>query len=513
LISFALWKVRPYFDRCLPTEKVDVVANPEAMSTPIIHDLVHYLANCFEDTNAALKSRLHLKDLAKDYQNIWFYSLDQIGLHQIYASLKDQGYPVVGFDKFDCGYDVKSRQWTHSGSYLSLDEIVTKIETLKIRRIISVWTHLTDYFQANYLDLSVILRWLGVELIVVETDLYDDNSYFCKGRITCTEFRRISILPHMTKPWDERYHYRVDYFMPSIFPKKPTQPVPKLPHDYRLAVIANSRLDLTQEYLEGALHVLERTSNENIYTDFYNWIFALRDLVLKDETLSDLQRERVNHYLNRVQLAGVSFLKYETVESLQTKRGIDIFGDAAWGVLFPEHYRNKYLSNEESSALFKKGQHLQLLANQNFSYFENNPNFQSVIQMNIPFLSSPALISPRGFESLEMISYRNSFELSEKLERVNEIFENDEFNRTLQSYCEIFEESLQTVTRMIGSTSSTARDRFSQICEESFELFEKKLSAFSQLHREALMRDYDQHLAFRLVGLHGIPSLSLAITD
>lgn len=405
----------------------DHLPHPQfSMSCPetLYHDekigpVIHHFLGTLDITNQFLLRHLDKKSVAKNFENRLFYELNQKDFHDIYDLVKEKDPEKTRYESFEIGFDNLKREYVSGHErFMNADQLVDYVFDKKIGVIISVNMYYLELHLKVGLHLPAILNFLGVEYIAVDLDLYE-NAYLLKLAFNCNSFRRYSIHEHAQGYWDRSLGMKNVQYIPSSYVKKTNEQFIELHSDFDIVIASNARLKDLYPIFDLLLYLFEDCRDDHLFDDFQMWYFASKYYLLTKTPTSLEEKCYCNYFLYVLYLNGISVLKYEVISQLRTDKKILLYGDSAWGDLFPQYYQNEYLNDYEGR--FKSGRSLNLLVNANYSYLESNPVFQRALSLKTPYLCFPALFKTKELEPLQTNEYSSTKELNQKLNQINEL--------------------------------------------------------------------------------------------
>lgn len=506
-LNFFLAASKPIFFNELPTPSIHVTVDEAIHERPYLNSAAQSLQNAYQRTNQLLTQLKDKKGFASKFNRTLFYAADESpDIESLYreAEAKYPGFNI--FKSFSTGWNKTDRRWEPSDS-LSIESLVELISTERIRRIVTLNMYYLKHGIRDGVYTLAVLRYLGVDYIMIDLDVYDLTWNFAKSVFNDESSTRFSMFPAMAREWDEAYAIKNSRYIPCALQTSKPSLSQALEADFDIVVASHARLPNLLSQLGFVLTVLESCTDENLYDDFQLWYYSFRHWILNESKLSLIEKEYTNSVLYTLYLNGITFLKYETIESLNTAHKVRIFGDNAWGEVFREQYEGRYLENY--AEVFSSRRALNLLLNVNFSYLEVNPVFQKALQLGAPFLGFPPLCRIEELEGLQSLEYRNTRELSECVNSINARFaqfKSSGVEAYMDSIIGGVRESLVQASR--GSQQLQGIDRFESECRRHQTLALNRIQLYLARFQRELEKQFDLFFKREARDVHSIAANS-----
>ncbi|MBF0492349.1 MAG: hypothetical protein HQM15_06165 [Deltaproteobacteria bacterium] len=284
---------------------------------------------------------------------------------------------------------------------------------------------ISHHLKLEKIYLPAVLKWAGINYTVLDCDTHNENlggGYYTKLFLGIEDSKRFSCLPHLDKPWDDYFKIPVRYH--SLNHLEPMQSeMHSLNPDFKAILTSHSRIREVIQHLKPALLLLEYSNSNNLLYDFQFLFHALYYLLHFEFNGGTIQKLELSYNLSKAYYNIVNLMKYELLENINFDGKIELFGDEGWAELFPQYYQNKYIKPLERKELIKTGDYLYLIPAFNYSYYENNPVFGEVLNMNYPYLSFPSIVQDEqtsGFKHLEFSTFE---EMNQKIKGIHTILQ------------------------------------------------------------------------------------------
>lgn len=428
------------------------------------------------------------------HKNHLFYNVDDFHLLQdIHQEIiRREQINAVYYENSFSGWNKSKRLWEKASAF-TLKEFSDYIIKNQIRHIYTVNMYYQNHLmETEQLFLLPFLKAFGIELITFDFDNYETMGFgfIQKSALNCPEFKRFSLWPHFNYPLDQIYGNKNIHYIISGDIKSRQNTLCDLNNNFDVVVVSHARFQETLNRLPEALFFLEQTNPQEPYLDFQKLYYALMHLVLFDKKTHQFEKENRVRSLSDLYNHVMSFLKYDVVQSLLDNNiKTSVYGDHYWGYLFPEAYQEKYLTESEMEGLFKSSNHLYLLMNQNYSYFENNPVVLRAINLKVPYLCFSSVVREQGLEGMSLLEYRNSHELLEKSKNINQLIHDRRYQESLDYLCyQTLECRNNLYSILLGQQN---QDLFKSLWKESESLLLRELGLYFRKNEERVFKAYD----------------------
>jgi hypothetical protein len=428
-------------DSTAVSENFRLTLGSEVEKNPRIRDAALSQADYLKRTQTLL-NQLNAKKTAQRGK-ILFYTLENHEMLNAYAERAKKMAPDrVVIKSFSTGWNPLTRAFEKPNLMEPSDFISFCLEN-NITKIISNNAYYPELCLKYFgIILLPALHAAGLEFSSVDFDVPDYMGYLNKMAYSDERSRRYGMYPHFQEYWDRTYNFQNVRYITGDYIENAEQPVRPLKDSYKVLIASNARIQDVIPPLVHILWALEKTSSENTVSDFQFWYYALRHMIQDISSLSLQEREHMNTSLWKFYLHVISFLKYETIESLRTDREVLLFGDPGWSELFPDRFQGRFVSDREYVEMIQSDQYLALHLNANYSYLENNPVVQRALRFGSPFLGYPAVVCTPRWEGFRAIEYRNAIELRDKIDLANECFQNPKFLESRQMHMSLIKKSV-----------------------------------------------------------------------
>lgn len=415
----------PIFYLGLPKPNLEIVCTPELAEHPKFSGTLQILIETIRHTNAFLTEIENLRNIASTHENTLFYEFEQNDFHQLYELALEFDASTVRYARGELGFNKITREWEKDHEQtLGLRELIEKIKVDRIKKLVIVNMYYPQIILRERVHLSSVLRFLGVELMMVDFDLYD-HGYQTKAAFHCNEFRRYSCYEHHQRVWDEILGLKNVRYLPTGYVRNPFATIAPLSEDYGIAIASHARARDLCHTLDALTFIFESIEDAQLIDGFQLWYYSFKHWIMSRSDLQIVEKAHIYRILYILYLSGITFLKYEMIASLKTDRPIVLFGDQEWSELFPQYYQGKYLENYEE--FFRQRKHINLLINSNLSYLENNPVFARALRLGTPFLCFEPLLKSERFSGMKSVEYGSGSELNLKIESINESIQRSDF--------------------------------------------------------------------------------------
>lgn len=448
-MSVLLWilnSMKPLFFE-MPLAEVKMVFPPEVLAAT--NDILPFCSHVVKHTNDAMIEFKQLKGMAEHHTKFLFYNVsDNHRYVRLYEKLRNL-YPAKAlYQNFEMDWDPNTRRCENNDVPLPLPDLIEFIAKEGIKKIVSINHYLLErYLKNDGIYLPALFRHLGVEYIIIDNDNYDTQAYLylLRSFFHCNSFQRFSTVPLEQEPWDRRYALQNIHYIGMPQDYQSNIDMSQLDENYGVLVLSNSRIDDVKSTFAFIIYLLDHFPEDNLFTELQLWCWSLRHLILEVMNLGELERLHYNSIVHNIFYSVTQFLKYEIIDSIDTTRKIEIYGDSGWEEIFPEYYQNKYLGNQEMNGLFAEGRHLHLLLNHSITYPDAAGPIQDAMSRNLPFINWPTLVKTKPFKGLRHIEYNNKEKLNYLIDNIRTVIE----KRELMDSMEVFRETLVTSTNTI----------------------------------------------------------------
>jgi hypothetical protein len=388
------------------------------------------------------------------------------------------------------------REFEATRSRFDLTGLLDVIRDNRIKKIIASNYFLCERYIESALYLPGVLQFLGVELIGID---YDPIEYYpiagpAERQLFHNDgFNRFTCLPFLHKYWDEKQGNRNVHYTAVVRHYPAVADKITLADDYSLLVLSNSRYEAVRRNLKMLLSIVEELDGKSFIADLQMWYLAARHIVLEKLTLTDYARSEFCKVLMNAMYAASQLLKYEVIESIESNRKIEIYGDEGWGRLFPQYYRNRYLNPQEIDAFNGRDDVLYLLLNNNYGYLEASGTVYDCVCKNKAFINFPAAFKTNDLTGLSHVEYDDKRRLNELIENAAKIYRHAELQDSIEKLRDLYIESENSVVDLIRSPAGTAyrRGKFDRQIEEHGAMMEEAVQDYVAKNAGRIMRTLD----------------------
>lgn len=399
--------------------------------------------------------------------------------------------PVL-LKRFATGFDKTLRRFEPVANGLLPDLLPWLLQ----ERITTIVSHNTYYLDCN-LQQGIfglpIFRALGIEWISCDFDTYE--GHFFQQQVVLHEpaFRRFAIEPHNQRDWCALFAMTPSEPLPARVcantPPACTAVAPGSP----LVMASNARLPELLSQWSRIGPVLQRTRPTHAYYDATMWYYALRRVVIRDNLPDDrLRVDRVIGALYAVYLNLLTFLKYDLLDQLADRYPVRLYGDSAWGEIFPQLYQQRFLSEAEYADIFQHGRAIGLLANANFSYLANNPVFGRALALGAPFVCYESLVCTDEFTAFQALEYGDADQLLAKLPQLNDLCQSAAMAACRQRYAALHQDFLKRFAAHLVAPRGPVplETQFVRSAAAHDALWYPKIDQYIAIHQQQLYADF-----------------------
>ena len=417
----------------MPINKIDFEASQDTYQK--LSNIILQCAKILDCTNDTISKYFQLNRKALNNTNILFFNVgDDYRYKNLYESFPKFDGSSLLYMNMDLGYNSFTRTWHSTDIPVPLPDLVDLIFEESIRKISSINHYFLEiYLNKTYVYLPALFRYLGVEYIIIDNDNWDiyQDGYLQKSFWTCPSFNRFSTERYFHEYWDNKYGLQNIHYIISPQTYKDSGDFFDIDENYSLLILSNSRINDIRSDIIPVIYLLDHMNPNNIYKDIQTWYCALRHMILEVFDLDDFESLYFNSKLLRIFYIIMQFLKYETIESINTTRNIQIYGDKGWQTLFPHYYQNKHLDYNEMQGLFSSKRYLYLLFNLGISYFDISFQVYDALNNNVPFINYSPVVKTSLFEGFRQIEYNNSSELNHLIENIRNKIRNKDLKDSI----------------------------------------------------------------------------------
>ncbi len=425
--TYLLWwllnVMKPFFLN-LPCDQMTIDLSQECKNK--FNNIFTFCYTCLHNTNNVLKQSSAFKDCAVNNEKILFYNVDDnVNFKKIYRNVHAVDNEIIVYQNFNSGFNPVERKWEKTPPPLSIEELIAHIRENRIKKIVSINHYLLEKYLEQGIYILSLFKYLGVEYVIVDLDNYDltPQGYLFKSFYNCNDFDRFSYAEFHVY-WDKYYKMKNVNRISFAHEYKKDFKFQTLDDDYDIVVMSNSRIQDVLSMLNPIIFILNHFNDESFFEEVELWYYSLRYMILSVFDLKEYERSTYNASLLRFAYAVSQFIKYDVISSIQSDRKINVYGDAGWQHIFPEHYCS-YLDREGIDEVFSKGRSLNLLMNWQLTWFETSAVIYEALNYKVPFINHPALVKTSPLSHMSFLEYRNPAELNEKVGDIKKFLNED----------------------------------------------------------------------------------------
>lgn len=477
LFYWVLHKLKPLFFR-MPFKKLDLSGNSIEIDRIITN------------TNNALITYKQLKDIAEGNRKILFLNVDDAPLYKsLFNELREETADHHVYLNMSSGFNGEALDWGQPSLPITLQSLIDLIVNTRIKKIISINNYMLDWFvNRDYVYLPCLLKHLGVEYSAIDHDGYDANfiGYMTKAAYHCSSFERFSLASFLQEYWDKAFGLkRICYIAPPCCSTSGADiSIPELKPDYGIIVMSNSRINYVKSLIRQIAFLLDHLRGESVFLEVQLWYMASRRMILRNQEFCEYERMLYTGLVYRLFYGIVQFLKFEIIESLETQRGIEIYGDSGWGVVFSKYFKNKYLDSREVEELLQENRYLHLILNPAITYLDASIAIYEATKRGTPFINYPALVKTPELQGLRHIEYRNARELNWLVENIRDLVSNHELKESVQTYRNALDENTTEILRRLKGESRHDENLFEKLRRDHNAVLDRMVEEYSVVHEE-----------------------------
>lgn len=413
-------------------------------------------------------------------------------LKDVYEYASSSSNTALTYREFHNGWCQNKRSWSREFNALSTDELVDLIHAEKLYRIVSVnMYYLTIIAIRENIYLLALLKYLGVEFNVLEWDIHEINPSLGldKSSYRCDDFVRYDFSPSLQDQWNQyKKLKKICYFSVNPVCEDDIQFSPRT-EDFEIVCAANSRIEvLNPVRTNRVLAAFEFCRQDKLFHDFQFWFHTISYFLATRVKCDYLQKLKVRADLVNVHFDGISLLKYEALDQLETDRKVTLYGDQGWARLFPQYFSGEYLQKEKLWERVQRPDCLYLQMNNVFSYVESNPVVGYALSNSAPFIGFPAVVKTEEFSGFSQLEYNSPRELNAMIENINERIEAECLTPALENYKEVMTRSKLEGYDNIIQGASDSRQYYRQWCDVHFKEFELQAKQYIAEHEQELLK-------------------------
>jgi hypothetical protein len=474
-----------FFD--LPVDHIEVQLSEECGQR--FSGFFNFILNCLQITNEAIRRFKDKKGFAGNNETLLLYNIgNDSNFNILVEQLKRKASGKIQTLNFDPGFNPVERRWEKTDPPMTVDEFVSLISDNNIGKIVSINHYLLEKYLEKGVYLIALIKFFGLEHIIVDLDNYDlsPQGYQTKVFYNCSSFDRFSYT-YFHKYWDQ--YYKLDNVKRLAYLKNSEEKFKfqEISDDYGVLITSNSRIRDVISFLNPMLFLLDHFPGETFITEFELWYYSLRYMILNIMDFNEFEKLHYNAFLQRFVYTITQLMKYDVIDSIQSERKIDLFGDSGWQHIFPEHYK-RFLERKEIDQIVSEKRSLLLLFNWQTSWLESSAIIYEAMNYRIPFINHPPLVKTKILSALGNLEYQNPDELNQRIENIKP-FLSSHVEAALNELNSLFKNNLDGMTDRIlnRTTSDTSQDRFCDQLQKHDELLDQKVIAFIDTN-EAMLR-------------------------
>ncbi|QQR81160.1 MAG: hypothetical protein IPJ69_03195 [Deltaproteobacteria bacterium] len=331
---------RPIFDLPLALF-IDVkIIGDKTISDQLLPALQAAL-NVIQGTRKALLQTSKFEILSQGFQANLFLNLGEtLFVKRIYETIHERDPENNFYDPCHFLNDLSDK----SSSCINLDGL---LETIFEKRIAHVYIHnfslLNHYLASHQIHLPTIFEKLGIELIILDFDTYDqrEGEIFLKSMLHSNSSRHYCVMPHIESYWDKKMGLKnIHYF---TFPYKiENKPFDTLQEDYSFMITTWARLKHLFHFFQPLLLFMSYVDFSNPFLDYQILTHGLTYLIKKNTLLPLALKMRYFTLVSNLYYQANSLLKFETLQKINTKRPVYLYGEDDWNIFSQNITKDKH---------------------------------------------------------------------------------------------------------------------------------------------------------------------------
>lgn len=303
-----------------------------------------------------------------------------------------------------------------------------------------IYTHNISYLMyflnKHQIDLPSFLELIGIDLIIVDFDVYceREGEYFIKKMLSTDKGPRFSIFPNIEAYWDKQLKINNVHYHPMPYKIEPVKSINFISPlsseaSYDILITSWARTKHILHFFKPILLFLSYVDFSKPFYDFQFLFHSMAYLLTKNTLLPLHIKMRYFTLLSEIYFHTNSFLKFEVLQNIQTKRKIHLYGQDDWLQFFPQYYQGQAEQNDLNKMLSEKP-FLQILMNANYNYFENNPMFVRLLNSNNPYLGFSSVLRKDDLSGLDTLEFSNIEELNVKIENIQLLIQSEDYQKS-----------------------------------------------------------------------------------
>ncbi len=484
----------------LPVDQLSISLSPEFIDgeeTPLKF-LIQHLASIFMSTNQFMLD-LSKRDIDLTQANkTLVYNADS---HDYLRKIYDDGVQRFPenylYYNFESGFNLLTRAWEAPRGMMRENELVDFIEKNQISRILSTNMVYLELMASRFnIYMLAVFKYIGVTYVTLDWDFYglSQTGVLRKLAFNCKDFPRYSAYPCHEGEWDRVLGLTNIIEYPQSSHMNSAVEFQPLYDDYGILVAAHTRLNNIRSLgnLASVLAALDFTTDDNLFYEYQRWFHCMCYYLINYHEADIPTKISLHSALMTIYFMGISLLKFEAIESLDTDRNIIIYGDELWHELFPEYYQNKHLPKDELVALWQSKHYLHLQVNEHFSYPEPNPIVMDTISLGVPYIGFPSVVKVPEQDGLKHVEYRNTRELNYLIEQANTAIALPDYIQAVTSYAQHMSPAWQRFVELLTDNKNQVDTEFINYRKQHRELFYQQAEQYIAQNRSSI----EKYLSF-----------------
>ncbi len=454
--------------------------------------------NVIKKTNDFIIQYAALRSAFKSNHKIFIYNVDQNPFIQdLYKSMQERTKNTIEYNEMKTGWDKEKREFFEA-SYYPPEILLQKLLEAKIKRIISINTYYLDNILSTYeINFLAVCCHLNIEWITINNDTHELNpkGYLNQSIHHYDPFTYFCTMPNISRIWNEILNLKNITYVPVFRKKLQRKSLHTLNPDYQLFIYSHSRLEYLYHDMSNILAFYQCLDPNNIFQDFQQFYYAIRHLLLNDSQYSLVKKVNIDYCLSIIHFSFVTLVKFIIIEHLQknSRRKIVLFGDEQWEQLFPSLYQHKYLNDAEVGQMLNEKKYLQIIFNQNYSYYENNPAHLKAMLSGNPFLCFPPVVNLPQTSAFSALEYNNLPTLLTKTENINVLIQDPLLQTTCQNYIFTMNQCLDNYTDQALNLKPgrSKSNTFMNLANQADLIFKENMGTYMQNNNERITKFLD----------------------
>jgi hypothetical protein len=497
LVFSMLSKIKEIFFK-MPVEKfsIEYIITDKSSSIINFYKQVFDIINCILiNTNEKIKEYKEYKGFAKEFSNTVFYVFEEDDRIDGFYKKNMKSNKNIIFQTYKSGFNKMKRIWEEEEK-ITLDNLVKLILKNKAHKIVlQNYYVFTDFIAApRWIYLPAIFKYFEIEAHSIDVDTAEYINGI--GPILRDLFHnrfstRYTYNPYLSSYWDEVKGLKNIYYTPVIQHYNKNKINFNIDDNYNILVLSNSRLVDVKCDLNEILFVLEKFNSENIFHELQIWYLTMRWFLYNRIWVDEYTKINISFSLMRIMYHSSQFLKFYTIEKIESDRKIEIYGDKGWEKIFPDYYQNKFLNKNELLDIRKRKDYLHLLINNNFTYLDGGGPIYDILTEDIPFLTFSSLVKNKELNGLKYIEYTNKDDLNYKLNNFCKFNNNTELINSLNFIKDVFVNGEEDVVkRLSNKIDDNGITLFKKMYTEQREMIENSIEEYFVENEDIIKKSY-----------------------